>query len=345
MSYQFATAALARNIRPIEGGSGGKKSWIHILPSGRFTAVDGRGPWSVKSADQVIAATRAYHGRKEIVVDFEHQTIHQKNNGRPAPAAGWISALQARPDGIWAQVEWLGKAADFIANREYRYLSPVFRTDNAGSVISIMSVGLTNNPALDTLTALATAEFTPMKEDMSLSGRLSAARKLLNLPDDVSPENILDLARQLAPIVDDIQALLDGVEPGKGPKNHAAAAEPDQRKFVPIGTFERVVAELNKTRQGIDAATAEWHVEEQIRAGFLPPYLKEWGVNLCTASKPSFDDFIANTGPQVQRLFTSQLAGRGPQKTDAGRLAEDGEMIRQRLGLSVEEFTAAQLNR
>lgn len=49
------------------------------------------------------------------VIDYDHQTDIGVPKGGTAPAAGWITAFQAREDGIWARVEWTGKARAAIA--------------------------------------------------------------------------------------------------------------------------------------------------------------------------------------------------------------------------------------
>ncbi|MBY0431223.1 MAG: phage protease, partial [Rhodospirillales bacterium] len=125
----------------------------------------------------VIEASRRYAGRKLIAIDYDHQTDHAAKNGRPAPAAGWIKGLQARPDGIWGMVDWTGRAAEHLRKREYRYLSPAFSHSPNGEVTCLLRAALTNNPNLE-LTALASAGGTIMECD------LSELRQLLGLPAD-----------------------------------------------------------------------------------------------------------------------------------------------------------------
>ena len=102
-------------------------------------------------AGAVVNATRAAAGNTDLVIDFEHQTQHAKENGRPAPAAGWIRGLQAR-------VEWTARAAAMLKAREYRYLSPVFFHTRNGIVTRMEGAALTNYPAL-AMPALASNGF------------------------------------------------------------------------------------------------------------------------------------------------------------------------------------------
>lgn len=98
--------------------------WVHLLPAGVVQARDGRELWQLSDPAAVVAATRARG--MDLVVDYEHQTDRAEKNGQPAPAAGWLRDLEARPDGIWGRIEWTARAREMIARRDYRFLSPVF---------------------------------------------------------------------------------------------------------------------------------------------------------------------------------------------------------------------------
>ena len=127
--------------------------WLHIMLAGTFTAVDGRGPFTLPDAQAVIAASMK-HG--SIPVDENHSTLLAARTGVPSPARGWIVAMEARADGIWAQVEWTDAGTKLMNERAYRSLSPTFNATKAGVVLSILSVALTNSPALPELTNLFT---------------------------------------------------------------------------------------------------------------------------------------------------------------------------------------------
>lgn len=153
--FASTSLALRRDSTP------GAPDWIHLIPAGTFQGRDGRGPYRLANARDVMEQTRLRAGACKMPVDYEHQGMLAPRNGKPAPAAGWIDALQARANGIWGRVTWTDAAARFIANREYRYLSPVFNCARDGAVTRLLSAALTNEPNLDQLTALARAE-TPM---------------------------------------------------------------------------------------------------------------------------------------------------------------------------------------
>ena len=126
-----------------------------LMPAGQLNARDGR-RWRLTDADAVVNATRANAGSLDLAIAFEHQAQYAKQNGQPAPAAGWMRELQARAGALWARVEWTARAAAMLKAREYRYLSPTFFHTRDGVVMRIEGAALTNAPAL-AMPALAAA--------------------------------------------------------------------------------------------------------------------------------------------------------------------------------------------
>jgi phage I-like protein len=121
--------------------------WVHLVPAGSFSGKDGRGPYVLKDAQAVIAASMR-HG--SIPFDENHSTETASIVGGAAPARGWIDQMQARSDGIWGHVEWTDTGKALMTDKSYRWLSPVLllsKTDGK-TIVAISSVGLTNNPNL-----------------------------------------------------------------------------------------------------------------------------------------------------------------------------------------------------
>ena len=162
---QTSIASLAFELLP---GDGGIPVEAHLLPPGPFRALDGR-PGSMEGVhcqdwqlDAAIAArviARAAAQKADILIDFEHQSLRSAENGKRAEAAGWIprSIEWREGKGLYAlNISWVGDTPDLIAQKKYRYLSAVFLFDPiTGEVLEIISVALTNTPALDGLDALA----------------------------------------------------------------------------------------------------------------------------------------------------------------------------------------------
>lgn len=91
----------------------------------------------------------------DVLIDYEHQSEMSWRNGQPVPAAGWVpcTSLESRADGLWAtNIQWTPRALEMLANREYRYFSPVIQlyqgeTDPYPRAMALDSLALTNMPA------------------------------------------------------------------------------------------------------------------------------------------------------------------------------------------------------
>lgn len=313
--------------------AGTHTAWVHLVPVGTFTGIDGRGPYRLADATSVIAETRKRSGKRKMVIDYEHQSINSQKNGKPAPAAGWIVGMEARSDGIWGLVEWTEAAAAHIAKREYRYISPVFRHAKDGTVISIDNAALTNSPNLDQLVALNRAGATM---DNDLKSKLAAAAKLLGLPETAGQAEILAKFNELSALAGDLASLT-------GDQSFAAhTANPDPTRFVPIGDFERVVADANKLRQGVTESVAINRVEDDIRSGKIAPFLKDWAVSACTMNMPFYEGFVNRVGPAFTGIMTASHArafAPGDKATDT--LSDDERAVATRMGLTADEYAKA----
>ncbi len=292
------------------------KQWVHLVPAGVFTGVDGRGPFDASDPEGIILASRDYAGSRKMVIDYNHATDTAAKNGGPAPAAGWIVGLQARQDGIWALVEWTPAGKAHLAGREYRYLSPVLLHNAAGKVARVLRASLTNTPNLDQLTALFSEEEPVMDEF------LTQLRELLALPADADkPAIVTALASKLTAM------------------NTAAA--PDPTKYVPIGLFKSAVAEVNKLRDGISLQAAEQYVDGAIKAGTVLPWMREWAVSLCTTSIASFEEFMEDIGPGFSRLLgTTHTAQPHPRIRQPGNVDPLHAQIAENMGLDATELSA-----
>lgn len=119
-------------------------SWAQLLPSGpSIKARDGRS--YTFEAGPIIAAFEANNA--PLAVDYEHGQDIAAPKGQAAPAAGWIVQLQNRGSELWGLVEWTEKAASFLAEGAYRYVSASFHHDAAHRITRLYGAGLVNRPA------------------------------------------------------------------------------------------------------------------------------------------------------------------------------------------------------
>lgn len=131
---------------------------IQIFPNGKFKSQDGRpedgGFWEMNqdTAEEIIKDFNENCG--DMVLDYEHQSILSIENGQPAPAAGWFKSLEFNSDGMFGIVELTSKAASFVDNLEYRFISPVFLTGPNNKIEKLLGAALTNTPALKKMSSI-----------------------------------------------------------------------------------------------------------------------------------------------------------------------------------------------
>jgi phage I-like protein len=293
------------------------QQWIHLMPSGSFSGRDGRGPWAMHNADAVIAASAAFAGKKPIPVDYDHQIDMAVKNGQPAPAAGWITQLQARTDGLWGLVEWTAKAQAHLAAKEYRYLSPVFNYTPSGEVTRVLRAALTNNPALE-LTALASTQGT----EMSSQDPLVELRSLLELADDSDMVAITEAVRNLTAA--------------------ACSAKPDMSQFVPMETYLAALADAQVYQQENEEAAAVAVVDMAIQQAHLLPQHRELALALCRSDRAQYDQYVASVSPFLKAVRGMQTRGLAPEQRGAETytppLDETAKAICQAMGHTQQEF-------
>ncbi|PIQ96068.1 MAG: hypothetical protein COV67_11565 [Nitrospinae bacterium CG11_big_fil_rev_8_21_14_0_20_56_8] len=169
---------------------------IQIAKLGEFK--DGAGKPFCITPEQVEEMIDRFSRRaNDLVIDYHHQTLDGK---AMAIAAGWIKQLIDKgEEGLWTVVEWTDRAAEYIRNREYRYLSPVFLSRKAegetGLPGELHSAALTNDPAIDGMVPLVNQgevfNDNPTKEiDMKEFLKKLSAR--LGLKEDASEGEIMD---------------------------------------------------------------------------------------------------------------------------------------------------------
>ncbi len=266
--------------------------WIELLPAGVFNGRDGRGPFRVEDAADVIAASRALAMAAGLPIDYDHATDFGAPAGRPAPAAGWIVEFAVRAGAVWGRVEWTARAAAAIAAREYRYVSPVFQFDPAsGRVTRLLRAGLTNNPNLYLTAIAAAATHAASPEESMMEEFLNKLREILGLDPGAAPEQVLAAVRDLAGDNDDNDGNDDS-----GAGGDAAAANTrvlDPARFVAIAEFQKALTELNAMRAERARDRAAQAVDEATRAGKLVPAQREWAIAYCAADPAGFSSFVA----------------------------------------------------
>ena len=344
-SHQAVDTALAAVTELRITSSGTAPEWVHLLPAGDMPARDGRPGWHNTDPTGVIAASLAAAGAVEMPVDYDHQTdlAAIPGVGGTARAAGWIKDLQARPDGVWGQVEWTAAAAQAIAAREYRYLSPVFDFEvGSRKVLRLRRASLTNNPAL-TLTALSHQQ----QQDDSMDPILKALLEAMGLAPDTEQATALAHAQSLVAA----KATLDAAAKKLGITGEATetalaaaidtagqkpAAEPDPSKYVPIATMQEVQTALAAIQTERTAEKAEQAVATAIAAGKITPGQKEWATAYASKDPDGFKAYVAG----APKIVGGTTAIAGVPSAGEGELTSEERAICAQLGIKHEDFKA-----
>ncbi len=206
----------------------------------------------------------------EIVIDYEHQTLY----GTEAPAAGWISELMIEDDKLLAKVSWTEKAAEYIKNGEYKYISPVYVFDsfdnktNAYIGIKLHSVALTNTPFLDELGEVHANKQNTQKEE--------------NMGKDTNPANAEDQKKPDAK--------------GADAANQAGAD-----------------ADLATENEKLKEQLAETKVEAAIAANKITADQKAWAVKYCKQDPEGFEQFLSFQKPSKDLPGSNMYANKGGQ--------------------------------
>ena len=186
---------------------------IKILPFGRVHSQ--KGDFNVDGESFELIRKQFRDRKIDIVIDYEHQTLSDVQ----APAGGWIKELYRGPDAITAKVEWTKKAAEYLKNKEYRYLSPVVLVRKRDQkATAIHSAALTNTPAIDGMFPLVNSMELEVEDDSYEGGDsmdLKELAKILGLPETASEEEIRKAAADAAGAAEKLKEMKEKEPDGK----------------------------------------------------------------------------------------------------------------------------------
>lgn len=339
MSTAYTSSIAARVLTDAGGPTPGR---IQLFPMGEFSARDGRPgtlkgvkakAWTLTFENAAAVIARWQQRETPLVVDYEHQTINAAENGKPAPAAGWIESLEAGPDGLYATVKWTDAARAFIQADEYRYISPVFTFDpETGAVLELKSAALTNYPALDGMDAV-----TARAEDDSLMKKetLEALRQFFGLAADADEDAALAALKAQG------QTLAATLTAAK-------ETAPDPAQYVPAAMLaaaqEKNAALAAKVKElegesTLAALTAE--IDAALADGRLPKACEAWAKATAKTNPEAIKGYIASAVP-VAALTSTQTGGTSPAGTPhTAALTDEEKYACAQLGMSEAEFLEA----
>lgn len=339
-------------------GFGETTGRIQIFPLGTFVARDGRPAttkgvtakaWRLTEADAQALIKRWGQRKTPVVIDYEHQTHLSEKNGKPAPASGWITGLELTPAGVFASVEWTDRARALIRAKEYRYISPVFAYDkDTGVVLELLSVGLTNNPALD---GMQSAQAKTVGGHPNMDKMLAMLRKLLGLP-DAADEAACTAALAALP-QENLLALLkskdDALTATQTALAAAKATPPDTAQYVSMATFTAVQTESAQLRAKVaelegaqSVAALSTEIDAALKDGRLAASVKDWAIDMAKTNPDTLRAFL-KAAPPIPALAGQQSAANGQPGDGAGlaALTAEDKYVCAQLGMSETEYLKA----
>lgn len=308
-----------------------EKGRLQLFPAGEFAARDGRpGPgksWKLDaaSAARLIAAAEAR--QTPFVIDYEHQTLNSAGNGKPAPAAGWFSALEwIEGKGLFAvDVAWTDAAAAMIEAGEYKFISPVFSYLPDGTITELHMAALTNYPAIDGMEMLAAAKFATTKEDVMNKELL----KLLGLADNADEAAAIAALTALVKKAGDQEQDIAALK-AKAPE------KPDPAKFVPVETVARIQTEMAALKGQMHERQVEELVTGGLADGRILPAMEAWARELGKKDVAALKAFVDAAQP-IAALAGTQTGGKKP-GGEAGAVDEAGLAVCKAMGIDPEQY-------
>ena len=152
------TFALNTELRPLLEAIAAQRDaplWVELIPFGeQIKGRDGRS-WINDNPQGVVDAFQA--NSADLPIDIEHATELKAPNGEPAPAVGWIKALEVREGGsVWELVGWNNEGRWLMEDKSYKYLTdhPVGLPDAEVSVSNFVDGAATPWYLLDNSRAI-----------------------------------------------------------------------------------------------------------------------------------------------------------------------------------------------
>lgn len=313
-------------------GYGPAPAEVELIPApnpatGQVVGRDGRA-WLFDAQAQQAVLASFRRGGIELPIDWEHATQHRAPNGESAPAAAWIEDVEIRDGALWGRTRWTPRGAEQVANREYRFLSPVFDFEPAtGRIVRLVSAGLVNKPNLP-LQAL-NQEDSPMRSTL-LAAAIVAS---LGLSEDATDDAVAQAINSLKKDKDTAVAL-------------NAEHQPNLERFVPRGDYDAMQARALNAEQALQQRDKAAHqaavdaaIEGALSAGKITPATADYHRAACSdaAGLERFKAFIS-AAPAV--ADPTNLDSKNPARQATALNAEE-RAICQATGVSEDAFLAA----
>lgn len=319
----------------------GAPETIIVLPLGHV--VSSKGEFDVDEDSFKAMKEQIAQRGVDMVVDYEHQTL----KGVEAPAAGWVKELKLEGGNIVAAVEWTPRGAEYLKNREYRYLSPVVNVRKSDrKAFGLHSLALTNTPAIENMNPIVNSEnFEGGQEQMDMQ----KLAQILGLGPDADEEQILEALQAL---VAENKSLKESQQSDSGETTVAnkavcellglkagAPTEDVTAKIMELkgGTIDgvNVLEELKALKQQTARRDADEAVTLALKAGKITPTQQDWAKSYALSDPKGFGAFVEKA-PQVVPMGEIDMGSVKALKSD---VVDDATLLAcKQLGVSQEDL-------
>lgn len=289
----------------------GAPATIKLLPLGMVKSQKGNFLVDKESFESI---KRQFESRGvDIVIDYEHQTLDNVQ----APAGGWIKEVFMEDNAIAAKVEWTPKAAEYLANKEYRYLSPVVLVRKSdGKATMLHSAALTNTPAIDNMFAIVNSINTNLEGGNGMDELLKKLAQILGLGEDATEDAIVeklqtalqansgDTTKPAAEVVANktICGLLGVAENAK--TEDVAAA------IVALKTpSQELATDFAALKLKLEKRDADDAVLTALKLGKIAPAQKEWATGYALKDPAGFAAFVEKAVQVVPQGEYAPISG------------------------------------
>ena len=343
---------------------------VMVMPDGYFNSHDGRpfdvpaNAWLLDQAAYELLKSTASTRTNDYHFDYEHQTLHAEENGKPAPASGWFdpSDLEYVPgEGLFAlNVRWTPSARAHLKNDEYRFISPVFHYDKqTGRPTKLRHFALTNDPAVDGMdkvavlkSALTNTKTNPDNGDTPMN----AAQKLLSLLGvTVDGDNVTDAdytqattaltaLKTKADEADTLTTQLSNANDAVAALKANSPTEVNLAKYVPVETYNALHTEMVALKSTSDNQTVEQEINKAKQDGRVITSEEEYLTSLGNQQGIAALKAVLDARSPIASLTAQQTinAPKPEQNKDGlAALTADEKYAADQLGLSHTAYAKA----
>ncbi|MCG6552502.1 MAG: phage protease [Candidatus Magnetominusculus sp. LBB02] len=322
-----------KTIKLVNTIDGAVPSEIQIIPYGYHETDNGAFVLDEESMSAIIGDFKSR--QNDMVIDYEHQTLA----GTEAPAAGWIKDLIDKgTQGLWASVEWTEKARQYIAAKEYRYLSPVFIMRISDSkVVKLINAALTNQPGIDGMVPLVNKRVSGITEAQTKEeGQVIKVLAALGLAGDATEADVLKAIDALKAKTQKTanKAVLDAIGLNEDAGESEVTGTIMAMKQAQDG-YETIANKVRELEGKLAAKEADDLVALAMKDGKITPAQLDWATNYAKTDAAGFRVFVEKA-PAV--VVTKEIAGGEKAGGTGDALDETQRSVNKQLGIDDAKF-------